>query len=142
MRREEKPEDRAAGREIARLIGPLIDRKAREIFAEYKELLLCEPASHIIPAIWGIQTRGEPSSAQKEIREKVAPVLKEVFARLDTPGSGASNHDAISFLVRNLIVSKILFAMERFKNQLLMKVISGEDEFDLLEEDDRFGALH
>lgn len=128
--------------ELARSIGPVIERQAREIFREYKEVLLAEPATYIIPAIWGIEKHGELSRVQKEIHRKVAPTLKEIVDALSMTDQGASHRHAISFLVRNLIVSKILFAMECFKNQLILKKILREDELAALEDPEVLGVLH
>jgi len=48
--KEEGPKDVMR---ITRVIGPLIDKTAEEIFITYKTRLLSEPITYIVPAVGG-----------------------------------------------------------------------------------------
>jgi len=52
--KEEEPKDVTR---ISRVIGPLIDKTAEEIFISYKTRLLSEPITYIVPAVGGQRRR-------------------------------------------------------------------------------------
>lgn len=127
--KNEEPEDLT---EIARVIGPLIDNTAMEIFVSYKMKLLTEPLTYIVPAVWGSKKDGELTPTQKEINRQIVPVIEQIFESLQFKGMTGAQKFAIGFLVRGLIVSKITYMMKTVKNQVTEKIDSGqEDEYGL-----------
>jgi len=112
--RRKEPEDVM---KITRLIGPLIDKTAKEIFMTYQTRLLTQPISYIVPAVWEAKKEGELEDTQKEINRQIIPVIKELFAALESKDLDAPQEYAIGFLIRGLIVSKITFMIGMMKNQ-------------------------
>jgi len=94
--RRKEPEDVM---KIARLIGPLIDKTAKEIFMSYQTRLLTQPISYIVPAVWGTKKEGELEDTQKEINRQIIPVIKELFAALESKDLDAPQEYAIGFLI-------------------------------------------
>ena len=126
--RRKEPEDVM---KIARLIGPLIDKTAKEIFMTYQTRLLTQPISYIVPAVWGAKKEGELEDTQKEINRQIIPVIKELFAALESKDLDAPQEYAIGFLIRGLIISKITFMIEMMKNQGI-KIDQGNKVNDIL----------
>jgi hypothetical protein len=103
---------------LANLMSALIDRTAWEIFSTYRLELLSESIAYIVPAVWGARKEGELTPLQRRINEQVEPVIKEVFSSLAIPDMEPSQEFALSFLVRGLIISKITYMIEAFRNRL------------------------
>lgn len=127
---KEKPEDVM---EITKVIGPLIEETASKIFASYNTELLAEPVTYIVPAVWGANKDGELTATQKEINQQVAPVIEKVFESLQLKGLSRSQEFSIRFLIRGLIISKILYMIEALKNRAGNKVISCEQKTNTLD---------
>lgn len=100
---------------VAKIIGPLIDGTANEIFTSYNTKLLSEPITYIVPAVWGARKDGELTATQKEINKQVAPVIKKVFESLQLRDLGGAQEFALWFLIRGLIIAKITYLIEAFK---------------------------
>ncbi len=112
--KEEGPEDVMR---ISRVIGPLMDKTAEEIFISYKTRLLSEPIIYIVPAVWGAKKEGELEDTQKEINIKVIPVINELFDALGIRDLNGAQGFAIGFLIRGLIISKITYMIEVVRNR-------------------------
>jgi len=102
---------------ISRVIGPLIDKTAEEIFISYKTRLLSEPIIYIVPAVWGAKKEGELEDTQKEINIKVIPVINELFDALRIRDLSGAQEFAIGFIIRGLIISKITYMIEAVRNR-------------------------
>ena len=103
---------------LANLMSSLIDKTAWEIFSRYRMELLSESIAYIVPAVWGAKKEGDLTPLQRTINEHVEPVIKEIFSSLDIRGMEASQEFALSFLIRGLIISKITYMIEAFRNRL------------------------
>ena len=77
--KSEEPEDVM---KITKVIGPLIDKTANEIFMSYHARLISEPITYIVPAVWGAKKEGELEDTQKEMNRQFIPVIKELFDSL------------------------------------------------------------
>jgi hypothetical protein len=114
--KNEEPEDLM---EIAKVIGPLIDDAAKEIFASYQMKLLTEPLTYIIPAVWGAKKDGELTPTQKEISRQIVPVIEQIIQSLRFKELTGAQEFAIGFLVRGLIISKTTYMIEVVKNRII-----------------------
>ena len=122
--KNDEPEDVM---KISEIIGPLIDKISNEIFRAYREKLLSEPITYIVPAVWGAKEAGELDSAQKEMTQQIAPVVNEIFAALKLKGLSGSQEFAVAFLIRGYIISRIIYMIEGLKRRSLNKTYL-EDE--------------
>jgi len=104
--------------EIARKIGPLIDETTNQIFMEYRETLIKEPITYIVPAVWGAIKDGKLTRVQKDINQRFSPVVREVMSLLVPESASPAQHYAISYVLRGLMISKITFMVEGFKNRM------------------------
>lgn len=114
--------------EIARVIGPLIDKSANDIFITYGAKLIIEPITYIIPAVWGAGKDGALTPTQKEIHQVITPVFDEVFKALKLRGLSGAQEFAIGFLIKGLFISKITYMIEMVKNTVNDEVKVKEDK--------------
>lgn len=98
-------------------VKEIIDNTTSEIFTSYWERLLIEPITYIIPAIWGEKKDGRLSFTQKEINKKIAPMISNIMEMFDLDGINRDQRFAIEYLIRGLMISKITYMIEAFKNQ-------------------------
>jgi len=104
---------------LAKCIDPIIDRVANEMFHSYMDILISRPSSYIVPAIWAHEDSVEIDPIAREINRMVGPALHSVFVALDLTKPKRSQILGISYLVRGLIISKVAFMVEAFKNRPL-----------------------
>jgi hypothetical protein len=104
--------------EISNVIGPLIDKVVWEVFVTHREELLAEAITYIVPAVWGAKKDGELTTNQKRINETVAPVIEEIFRSLRMTDLDSSQEFALNYLIRGIIVSKMTYMIEAFRNRL------------------------
>jgi len=104
--------------QISGVIGPLIDNAVNEIFMTYKAELLNESITYIVPAVWGAKKDGELTPLQREIHGRIAPVIEQVYEALALKNLNESQHFAIGFIIRGLIVSKMVYMVEAMKNRV------------------------
>ena len=102
-------------------IGPLIDSSAQYVFSKYNKDLLHQPVTYIIPAIWGTNPDFEISPTQKAIYNEIDPLIQKIFAEIGLKNITKEQEFAIRYIIRNLLISKIIFMMELLKNQLQIK---------------------
>ena len=74
--KKKAPEDLAR---ISKIIAPLIDKTANDIFRSHCKELLEKPITYIIPAIWGKDVNGELTLTQAEINDKIVPVMERIL---------------------------------------------------------------
>jgi len=103
---------------IARSIGPLIDEVTNKTFMDHRDTLLKEPITYIVPAVWGAIKDGKLTKIQKDINNRFDPVIHQVLKQLVPESATPSQHYAIAYILRGLIISKITFMIEGFKNRM------------------------
>ena len=103
---------------LSRIIGPLLDKTANDVFLAHKDILLAEPITYIVPAVWGASNDGKLTENQEEINRRITPVIRETLEVLDTANLSDSQSFAISFMIRGLIISKITYMIEALKNKM------------------------
>ena len=104
--------------EVPRLLEALINRAALQIVENCKDKLMTEPATYIVPAVWGAIEKGEIDKNQKEIYNTIAPVVREINNSLQTENLSTSQKFTLEYLIKGLIISKVNFMMEVLKNRM------------------------
>jgi len=104
--------------EIARKVGPLIDEITNQIFMDHREILVKEPITYIVPAVWGAIKDGKLTRVQKDINHRFDPVVRQVMAMIVPDSASAAQRYAIAYIIRGLMISKITFMIEGFKNRM------------------------
>ncbi|MBF0510405.1 MAG: hypothetical protein HQK57_15970 [Deltaproteobacteria bacterium] len=112
--KKDEPEDVLS---VSRVVGPLIDQLANSIFTTYSAELLAGPITYIVPAVWGATKEGELTAMQKEMNGKIAPVVDETIDSFGIRGMTGSQQFALGYLIRGLIISKIIYMIEVVRNQ-------------------------
>ncbi len=110
-----EPEDSL---KLAKAIGPIIDKLANDIFLFYSRQLAIKPANYIIPAVWGDEKNGELDHFQKAISKQVLIVVDNIFNLLAIDNLGKSQAFAIEFLIKGLIITKIIYMIEVLRNRM------------------------
>lgn len=123
IRKKKEPEDLAR---ISKIIAPLIDKTANDIFRSNCKELLEKPITYIIPAIWGKDVNGELTLTQAEINDKIVPVMEKILALFEFKNSKGEQEFAFEYLLRGLFVAKITFMIELMKN-IDSKAIAAEN---------------
>jgi len=113
IKKKKAPEDLAR---ISKIIAPLIDKTANDIFRSHCKELLEKPITYIIPAIWGKDVNGELTLTQAEINDKIVPVMERILGLFEFKNSKGEQEFAFEYLLRGLFVSKITFMIELMKN--------------------------
>ena len=120
-------------RSITTLIGPGVNNLALEIFASYRETLIKNPISYIVPAVWGIIEGGELDHTQKEINTIIAPAIGEIVESLQVRNMTEEQNFAIRYLVNGYIISKITYMIELFRNRTANGATTNRQYRDILE---------
>ncbi len=99
---------------ISRAVEPKLNQTALEIFsAHWAELVQC-PNDYIVPAVWGVGSGGPLTDTQREIHLRVEPMVREVLKAFGSENLTESQRFAITFLVRDLVISKITCMIQMF----------------------------
>lgn len=93
-------------------IKEIIDRTTENVFISYKNKLLKEPITYIIPAVWGKIKYGELTHSQVEIYQIIDPAVSDIMEILELDDTNDSRRFAIEYLIRGLIISKITYLIE------------------------------
>ena len=102
--------------EISKIIAPLIDKTANDIFRTHCKELLEKPITYIVPAIWGRDVNGKLSLTQAKINDKIVPVMDKILGLFEFKNSRDEQEFALEYLLRGLFVAKITFMIELMKN--------------------------
>jgi hypothetical protein len=102
----------------ANTISTRIDKMAWDVFSSYRMELLAEPITYIVPAIWGAKKDGELTPLQKKIHGRVNGQIDEICRTLQIKDLTVSQEYAIKYLIRDLVISKIVYMIESFRVKL------------------------
>ena len=111
----------------------IIDKTTNVIFITYKEELLSEPITYILPAAWGRIKDGELSSTQKEIYGIIESMIIDIMERLEIDGLNDTQGFTIGYLIRGLLISKIIYLVEASRNRSKEDLCKGVDNIILPE---------
>jgi hypothetical protein len=120
-------------------IKEIIDKTTNMIFISYKEKLLAEPITYIVPAVWGERKDGKLTTIQREINRRIVPTIDSVMETLELEDLHGAQRFAIGYLIRGLLISKIAYMIEAFKNQDCKENGSNKKERDLLNQIEPLG---
>ncbi len=120
-------------------IKEIIDKTTNMIFISYKEKLLAEPITYIVPAVWGERKDGKLTTIQREINRRIVPTIDSVMETLEFEDLHGAQRFAIGYLIRGLLISKIAYMIEAFKNQDCKENGSNNKESDLLNQIEPLG---
>jgi len=112
---------------IAGAIGPLIEEAVRDVFASYRPVLLSEPITYIVPTVWGAKKDGDLTDIQKEIHARINPVIEKVFHSLEMRDLDCNQEFALYFLVRGIMISKLVYMIEAFKGRMNERTIEEQN---------------
>ena len=129
IKKKKTPEDLA---KISKIIAPLIDKTANDIFRSHCKELLEKPITYIIPAIWGKDINGELTKTQAEINDKIVPVMEKILGLFEFKNSSGEQEFAFEYLLRGLFVAKITFMIELMKNIDLKAVAAAQVSNEIL----------
>jgi len=120
-------------------IKEIIDKTTNMIFISYKEKLLTEPITYIVPAVWGERRDGKLTAIQKEINKTIVPTINSIMDILELEDLHGAQRFAIGYLIRGLLISKIAYMVEAFRNQGFKENGSNNKESDLLRQIEPLG---
>ncbi len=98
-------------------IKEIIDKTTDTIFNSYREKLLTEPITYIVPAVWGEKKDGKLTVTQKEINRKIVPMISNIMAIFELEDINRAQRFAIGYLIRGLVTSKITYMIEASRNR-------------------------
>lgn len=105
---------------ICRTINPMIDRVCDEVMLEHKDSLIKEEPSFVVYAVWGAGREEGLTEIQSAINRKVLPVINSVISELDIKDLDPDQQYAIEYLIRGLVITKLLFMTEMLKNRIFL----------------------
>lgn len=112
-----------------------IDAITREVFRSHFARLIEEPLSYIVYAVWGTKKNGTLTSDQKAINKKIEPIMKKLEPILKLNSLGSSQRYVIQYIMRELIITKLVFMVE-----MLREKVKGSEEKEVdLEKVEPFG---
>lgn len=113
-------------------IKEIIDKTTNLIFISYREKLLSEPIIYIVQAVWG-KKQGKFTPCQREINNKVAPMISDIMEIFEFEEISEAQKFGIEYLIRGLVISKVTYLIEAFKNREKEDINSVEWDYDLLD---------
>jgi len=105
-----------------------IDAITREVFRSHFARLIEEPLSYIVYAVWGTKNNGTLTSDQKAINNKIEHIIKKLEPILKLNSLGSSQKFAIQYIMRELIITKLVFMVEMLREKVR---VSEEKDIDL-----------
>jgi hypothetical protein len=140
FRTKPAPQNTAEISKISKIIGPLIEDLAKEIYTEYNFELVNQPITYIVPAVWGASIEGKLSDSQQEIFQKITPVIEQIIVAFEFDQLKDSQLFAMGYLIRGLLISKITFMIEATINRELNQTKHEECHGGLLDRMETIGS--
>ena len=107
-------------------IKEIIDKTTDTIFNSYRQKLLTEPITYIVPAVWGAKKDGKLTVTQKEINRKIVPMVSNIMAIFELEDINKAQRFAIGYLIRGLVTSKITYMIEASRNRADERIKRGK----------------
>jgi hypothetical protein len=108
--RPEPPEEDLL--KIARSAETIVDQTANLVFNRFGPHLLDREITYIVPAVWGANKKGRLTEEQKKIHMLVFPLIQEAISAFEVQGLRPAQKFALGYLLRSLVISKIVFMLE------------------------------
>jgi hypothetical protein len=94
---------------------------------------MTEDLSYIVYAVWGVKKGDIVSGIQKTIHETIEPEVKTAYSALELSETKERQRNVIMYLIRSLVVYKLLFMVEHLKNKNHRPEITfSQDTIDIL----------
>ena len=113
-------------------VKEIIDKTTNLLFTSYKTALLSEPLTYIISAVWGKTEHGTLSADQREIHANISVIINDIVDILEIDVINDTQRFAIEYLIRGLIISKVTYLVEVFRNRHKTGLESNNELMDLL----------
>lgn len=107
---------------ITRSLSPLVDKATIEVFRTHAQRLMTESVDYIIPAVWGAKKDGFLDETQQEIHKAVGPLIQAILEELNIRGLTVAQEFALGYLIREIIVSKMMFLIAMAGNEVLKMI--------------------
>jgi hypothetical protein len=114
--------------DISGVVNPAIENVCLNIFSDYRDILMNEDHEFVVHAVWGKGKEKELSDIQKSIHERALPVISSALRELKVEELGVSQRYAIGYILRGLIITKILFMVEMLKNKIRSGLPGNKDD--------------
>ena len=98
-------------------IKEIIDNTTYRIFTCYQKELLSEPITYIIPAVWGKIKQDRLRESQKEINRTIDSMIADIINELEFDALKDVQRFAVEYFLKGLVISKITYLIEAFKNR-------------------------
>lgn len=98
--------------QTAKSVEHIIDSLAFKIFEDYQATLLKNDITFIVPAIWGAGKNNRINAVQAEIHIVSRDKIESAVELLSFEGIDPVKKFALGYLVRSLIISKIVYMVE------------------------------
>ncbi len=108
-------------RQITRVIRPMLHRLTSELLEAYAIQLLLEPDDYIVPAIWGTKKNGELDDVQRQIHDRINLSVVQIRDMVRSGEANLSQDFAIEFLIRESILFKIAYSLEKSRFLFMTK---------------------
>lgn len=118
VKQRQKAVDEEDAMAVPRIIEPILNQAAFDVVAIYRERLLKEPATYVVPAIWGTKEDGEIDALQTEIYEGVLPLIEQAHEAIGMDDLSAAQRFSMAYLVKGLIIAKIMYMLEILRHRL------------------------
>ena len=112
---------------ISRKIDEMINKLVSDILIVYRDKLLFEDSTYIIPAVWGAVKNGALDKTQKEINKKIKKITEKVISTMDIAKLLDPQKFAVQYLINRTIISSITYLIEIGKSQLAGNTTSNKD---------------
>jgi hypothetical protein len=132
------PEIKEAHDNVIFEIKEIIDDITTNIFTLHRQKLLSEPITYILPAVWG-KKQGNLTVIQDEIYHRIDPVIENIFEILNFEQLTESQRFSLEYLIRGLIISKVTYLIESFRNRLIEENKSSFDHLNLFDKIEPIG---
>jgi hypothetical protein len=130
------------GFDVAGIIGYRFYQITQEIFMQYKDDLMVKEITYLAPAVWGSQGQGELSALQKEIHARLVPFindLTDIFEAMQPNNLSKAQQYVTGYVIRELLISKLTYMIEMYKNQCVNKKVEEDPLLLLLKHVDTWG---
>ena len=125
---------------VAQQVESLLDSLVARIFSQYKYELLDQKITFIVPAVWGAVKDGQLTDVQKSIHQEVLAPLNEALSILDFKEISLAQDFAVGYMLRSLIVTKLVYMIEASRRQRAESRLAEELESDPLGGMDTVGS--
>ena len=121
-------------------IKEIIDDITTSIFTLHRQRLLSEPITYILPAVWG-KRQGDLTEIQDKIYRRIDPVIEDIFEILNFEQLTESQRFSLEYLIRGLIIAKVTYLIESFRNRSIEENKSSLNHHDLLDKIEPNGSV-